>query len=373
MKKMFLGLGLFISSISAYAQNGLECVVIEKYYISNAADAIAADDDLSNAGYTTGTLPAGSVTYRIYADMLPGYKFQALYGSYDVNQTYYHPLRFKTTTKFYNNSNGNTSPSWTKSSCKNNVLALDSWLSVGAAANGQFGVLKTDDNGTANNVTLAGNSDSVLLNNNSAAGIPLLSQDGLLTGTPQAVTLVGITNQLDVFGDGSIAGDSIFIIDGSISSLNGSTGPASDNKVLIAQLTTDGVLTFSLNLQVGTPSGGTENYVAQNPYAGMNEILLDCYTYIGIQEQEPTSSLQVFKAYPNPVSDILNIELSPSKSNFNICTIRSIDGKVILSKRFGPQTEKSTEHVDLSSLANGIYIIELSNNGFTSFNKIIKN
>ena len=70
MKKIILGLALIVSTLAARAQNGLESIVVEKYYVSNAADAAGS----------TGTLPVGSVTYRIWADMLPGYNFQALYG-----------------------------------------------------------------------------------------------------------------------------------------------------------------------------------------------------------------------------------------------------------------------------------------------------
>ena len=67
------------------AQTGLECVVVEKYYISNAAD---------EAG-SVGTLPVGSTTYRVWADLLPSYKFQALYGVSG------HPMTIQTTTSFF--------------------------------------------------------------------------------------------------------------------------------------------------------------------------------------------------------------------------------------------------------------------------------
>ena len=43
-----------------------------------------------------------------------------------------------------------------------------------------------------------------------------------------------------------------------------------ENRILIAQITTDGVFSFELNLQIGTPDGGTENYVARKPVG--NEI-----------------------------------------------------------------------------------------------------
>ena len=72
MKRKIFSL-IFISSLIAglvKAQNGLENITVEKYYVSNAADATGS----------IGVLPVGSVTYRIFADLLPGYKFQAAYG-----------------------------------------------------------------------------------------------------------------------------------------------------------------------------------------------------------------------------------------------------------------------------------------------------
>ena len=65
---------------------------------------------------------------------------------------------------------------------------------------------------------------------------------------------------------------------GSWASLNGSIGPDSiDNKVLIAQITTDGIFSFELNIQIGTPTGGVQNFVAVNPVA--NEIVIPSLIY----------------------------------------------------------------------------------------------
>ena len=101
MKKIFSLIfvlsALFVSKSNA--QNELENVIIEKYYVSNAADSAAS------ATAAGGNLPVGSVTYRIYADMLPGYKFQALYG------VAAHPLTISSSTTFFNEENfGGTSP-----------------------------------------------------------------------------------------------------------------------------------------------------------------------------------------------------------------------------------------------------------------------
>ena len=132
-KKLMLGLGLLFGGYFAQAQNGLEQVIVEKYYVANTADAAAATTDATGAGYPgTTPLPVGSVTYRVYADLLPGYTFQALYGqNSDPADT--HTLKVTTSTSFYNNSGGANAPAWNRNGIKNStgsVLGLDSWFAV---------------------------------------------------------------------------------------------------------------------------------------------------------------------------------------------------------------------------------------------------
>lgn len=244
-----LGLALVLSGMLAKAQNGLEGIIVEKYYVSNAADA---------AG-TIGTLPAGSVTYRVYADLLPGYKFQALYG------VPAHTLLLNTSTTFFNNEDrgATTANAIASAQLKNNSVALDSWFSVGAAAAGQMGVLKTEDNGAANLLPISSN--PMLKNSTASMGIALNVQDGIIAGTPEAVTFVGLTTELNVFDALSQVGNSFSTSNGSIASLNGSTGATANNRVLLGQFTTDGVFHYELNIQIGTPLGGTQQYVSSNP------------------------------------------------------------------------------------------------------------
>lgn len=269
MKKIIFSLSLSLIGLFTHAQNGLEQVIVEKYYVSNAADSLAADVAATDAGYALGALPVGSVTYRVYADMLPGWKMSAVYG----NPLPVREFRISTTTSFYNNPFGSvTQPSIAKAGIKNNIAALDSWLSVGGACNGNFGILKSEDPGgtgtNANNITTASNPDNVLLNNDPAAGIPLTTQDGLyaLAGV-QPITLVGFTTETDIFGDGSIVGDTLLVSDASYASLNGSEGPIpATNRVLIGQFTTDGAFSFELNIQiVSADMQKFQKYVAKNP------------------------------------------------------------------------------------------------------------
>lgn len=262
MKKILLNLSLLFLAAASFAQSGLEGLIIEKYYVSNSTD---------EAG-SIGNLPAGSVTYRFYVDMLPGYKFQAAFG------VPLHTLKLTTTTGFFNNEDrGGTTPSYSKTNAKSNSVMLDSWLSVGAACVGNYGILKSEDNVALGGATVV-NSNSMLANNDPTAGIPLTTQDGIYAPagvpSPEAVTFVGFSApDLDNFDATSYAGSSFITNNASWACLVGATGPiASTNKVLIAQITTDGVLNYELNIQIGTPTGGAEVYVASNP--GTGETLL---------------------------------------------------------------------------------------------------
>ncbi len=260
MKKIILCLSIAMSGLFASAQNGLENIIVEKYYISNGADSIGS----------VGILPAGSVTYRIYADMLPGYNFQALYGVPG------HTLLVQTSTSFFNNEDyGSTTPAISATNIRKNSALLDSYFSVGGAATGKMGVLKTEDtDGSPGNNTIGG---AILQNNDPSASGPinigsttsLLAQDGMITGSPVSVTYVGMTNtgngDLGVLADISQVGNLFTTDNGSVAALGGAVGPTAANRLLIGQFTTDGIFHYELNVQIGTPTGGVQNFVAQNP------------------------------------------------------------------------------------------------------------
>lgn len=258
MRKIIQGIFLVFACTFAHSQ-GLENIIVEKYYICDAKDSNASE----------GHLPVGSVTYRIFADMKPGYRFQAAFGVTG------HELRLATTTFFYNNEDygGTVSNVIPDRRLGYNTVMLDSWLSAGGASEGTLGVLKSNDNGTETVV----NSKGLLQNAEPAAGIPLKTQDGLLNGAPPKVTGFGIDSIITVFNK-KTNGSLFSTTNGSWASMNGSVGPDSvDNKVLIAQITTNGVFTFKLNIQIGTPYHGVEQYVAENPKG--EEILLPSLIY----------------------------------------------------------------------------------------------
>jgi hypothetical protein len=356
MKKSLLVASLVSAALSLGAQ-GLENIIVETYYVSDANDASVND--------LGGELPVGSVTRRIYVDMLPGYKFQAVYGLPN------HELRIATTTQFFNNiDRGATSPTYTKNQAKDNTVMLDTWVSVGAACSGNFGVLKSVDDGVATNV----NNDDVLQNNAPAAGIPLTEQDGLLLVTglsPQPVTTLGIDAQLALF-DAENAGPVFSTFDGSWAALQGATGPNPEtNQVLIAQITTDGTLTFELNIQIGTPSGGVERYVASNPVDA--EVLFPALTYnsdLVTSVGEQSNQVEELTIYPNPVADVLNINTAFNAGQLGRYSIYTMRGERVWAQTVVGGQSLST--VDVSDLAKGQYVLECIADGKRQTQRFIK-
>jgi hypothetical protein len=212
----------------------LENVIVEKYYCADSSDYS------DTAG---GILLNGSITYRIYIDMKPGYALQMVYGDKK------HALYIKTSTTFFNNNyclaitGYNVNPK----EINNNTVALDSWITMGAATKLHSGILRSED------------TDGSILKRDG-----LTKTDGLTSGT--FPTFKAFNLDLDFFKDRKEAA-CFSVHDGGWAALGagGVKGPNAENRVLIAQLTTNGSLSFRLNVQIGTPARGWVKFVAGNP------------------------------------------------------------------------------------------------------------
>lgn len=338
MKKYLLILGLLMASLYSRAQLGLDSIIVERYYVSNATDAAGA------TGFGS-ALPVGSVTYRIYVDLKPGYKFQAAYGVPT------HTLTLSTTTNFYTNTDrGDVTPSYTKANAASNTVMLDSWLSVGAGCAGNFGVLKSED-GAAGGTTVA-HAGGLLANTDPSIGIPLTTQDGLYAGTPEAVTFVGIsTADLDFLSSSGTLGNHLTTSNGSWASLNGSTGPLASNRVLIAQMTTDGVFHYELNIQIGTPSGGTENYVASSPASG--EFTVPSLTgTLGAPNAAPTVSITSPTNGSSFITgSVVSIAATAADADGSVASVQFfVDGVSLSTDNTAPYTASYTSTAGTHSL-----------------------
>ncbi len=242
IKKYFLFFLFLIANSFAFSQykkeltavdkSSLEGIIVEKYY------SYSLDDINDTAG---GILPKGSVTYRIYVDMKPGYTLQAVYG------VPLHELKIETSTYFYNNKNmwEPTADLIDAKKINESTRALDSWLTMGAATIMHNGILKSEDK------------DGSIIKRDS-----LNKADGLVAGKISPVTIFGLDMSFFINPNKP---SHFLASNGSCAVFGGVKGPTEANKVLIAQLTTNGNLSFELNLQIGTPTGSSLQYVAKNP------------------------------------------------------------------------------------------------------------
>ncbi len=256
---------LLLLFLPLFMQAQIEKVIVETYYVSDINDAT---DTIG------GILEIGSKTYRVYIDLVPGSKIKKLYG--DAN----HALKFSSTANFFNNKADGQSfaKDFSKNRYKDNTVALDTWLTLGqvtkTGAKTYFGVLKVDDNdgsfvgGANNDGGSAAIATGLLTNTDVAAGIPLITNDGIDT----MITLPtnwGTSGIIDaISGDdstifGSVVAGTEFISNNVSVQNSGVAGVVPENnQVLIAQLTTLGEISFELNIEVIDTNGNTKKYVA---------------------------------------------------------------------------------------------------------------
>jgi hypothetical protein len=180
-------------------------------------------------------------TYRIFVDMQAGYTMQMVYGMER------HQLEISTTTTFYNHPEESVRYAEKLPADKLNagIVALDSWLTIGAASQGHLAVPKhLDPDGS---ILKCPPYDKAKVR-----ARRLCKQDGLLAvdSVPQVINL-----RMDPGYLGTIPGQVIHTMDGAWAVPGGTRGVTEENMVLIAQLSTTGVLSYQLNLQLGAPDG----------------------------------------------------------------------------------------------------------------------
>jgi hypothetical protein len=410
----------------ANAQNEIENVIVETYYISNATDAVETEEG--------GILPEGSKTYRVYLDLSPDCSLRAIYGSQA------HPLEIISTALFYNNMDRGKSfghqvnTNW----LDENTVPVDSWLSFGAATSTRFGILKSED--TDGSDFIQGNDMGMMMNSDAQAGIPIVDVDGLVEDTSQSTTpptlfISGISPD-STFLDTTQA--ATFITDSTVISCTspGMRGPTAENKILIAQLTTTGELTFHLNVEIEcggevlrfvaldtlladdeTPNGFLSyppvcgctdpNFLEYDPSAGCDdgscqtEIVFGCLdpnacNYdpdanfnldalccygpdscngldvnilcpgVGVDELSNAIGLTVF---PNPVRETLHLHIERAGATTLFLLDRS--GRLVREQMLNATGGSQNATIDVSDLSRGIYLLRALNDKGDHWSQII--
>lgn len=222
--------------------SALQNVIVERYYIADANDAADTDGG-------TG-LVEGATTYRVFVDLKSGYKLLTVGGFQD------HPITMSTTTSFFNNED--RGEAWGNMindiHLDVNTVAIDSWITIGGASDEHWGVLKTEDPdgsvaGIQNND--GGSTGSPLLVNDvSPMGLPLNQSDGLwISDALPTINAVGTAPDLFDPGGSNNYTDANY----AWAVLGGVSAPDTTNRILVAQFTTDGTLSYCLNFFVKIP------------------------------------------------------------------------------------------------------------------------
>lgn len=254
----------FLSFTSLSGQ--IEQVIVETYYIADANDATDTD-----GGY----LEEGSVTYRIFVDLLGDSRLTRLFGDS------IHPFIISSSDDFFNHEDRGVkygynvpyNPDIGINRLRNGTNPLDTWITMGFASTQHLGIPKGSD---ADGSIIGGeNNDGgsehipggLLVNDDPEAGIPLTVSDGLEL----------ISDTIPAFFEYGISDTSIFVsrqtplfnrtID-LLNSAEGIRGDTAENRVLIAQLTTKGEVRFELNLEIIDTTGNAVRYFARNEKLG---------------------------------------------------------------------------------------------------------
>jgi photosystem II stability/assembly factor-like uncharacterized protein len=89
------------------------------------------------------------------------------------------------------------------------------------------------------------------------------------------------------------------------------------------------------------------------------------------QGTEDINAPELFSIYPNPVSNIVTIEVSRAiKENMMIC-IFSVDGKLLLKGQFSAQNSNKLT-LDLSGFSQGLYILNIKGQSISNSFKLLK-
>ncbi len=435
---IFLLVPLFLITSSLHAQ--LEKVIVETYYISDANDATDTIDGAANA------LEDGSKTYRVYIDLKPGYKLKKIYG--DVN----HALKISSTASFFNNidqSSAYFGYSINKAWFNNNpTIALDSWITLGFATKTQLGVLKTEDTDVSSFIGGANNSGGtaaiaagLLSNTDPLAGIPLITSDGLMI-SPNPLTQFDFgfrdLSGTDTTIFGTLKSGSSFSSNNAFIQQNsGVMGVSPDsNKILVAQLTTKGELSFELNVEVldslgnvikfvandsvivagetlspflsYPPSCGcldpnfleySSSYACNNPSACVTRVVLGCMDTLACN-YDPKANMNViylccypgycndrdislvcpaisnsieFSVYPNPAQDHVYLQVSNNNSEQIKYSVFDSFGVKKIDKNLGNLSGIINELIDISTLNNGLYLLRVDVGSISETKMFMKN
>ena len=108
----------------------------------------------------------------------------------------------------------------------------------------------------------------------------------------------------------------------------------------------------------------TENYI----YAVKVIPAMDGW---GVEEQEAINPMTATRVYPNPATDMLNIEVNASQASEMSISVYNIMGQNVMNQNVNITTGMNTKNINVSELNSGIYFLTVKANGFENTMKFI--
>ena len=92
---------------------------------------------------------------------------------------------------------------------------------------------------------------------------------------------------------------------------------------------------------------------------------------LGINEQEAINPMTATRVYPNPATDVLNIEVNASQASEMSISVYNIMGQNVMNQNVNITTGMNTRSISTSELNSGIYFVTVKANGFENTMKFI--
>ena len=110
----------------------------------------------------------------------------------------------------------------------------------------------------------------------------------------------------------------------------------------------------------------TENYI----YAV--KIIPEFLEGWGVEEKEAVNPMTSTRIYPNPTTDVLNIEVNASQSSLMNISVFNIMGQKVMEDNVNINTGINRPSINTSDLTSGIYFVTVKANGFENTMKFVE-
>ena len=91
----------------------------------------------------------------------------------------------------------------------------------------------------------------------------------------------------------------------------------------------------------------------------------------GIEENEAVNPMTATRVYPNPATDVLNIEVNASQASEMSISVYNIMGQNVMNQNVNITTGMNTRTISTAELNSGIYFVTVKANGFENTMKFI--